>query len=163
MVVGNPVGGTDTMLRFMFALFFAFTLALGYSTSTSAQDLLNCADFATQAEAQANADATGDVNNLDDNDDGVACENYSYGGGAPAEAMAVEAPVVEAAPVEAVPVEAAPVEPAPVEAAPVEPAPRVTRVPSTGVGLPNADGPLLMLIALTGVFGLAALRARRAV
>ena len=175
------------MPRIMVAMFLAFALALGYSTSTAAQDLLNCADFATQAEAQANADATGDVNNLDDNDDGVACENHSYGGGAPVEAMAVEAAPVEAAPVEAVaveaaPVEAAPAEEAPVEAAPVEAAPveapapaaetpaaeaqdepAVVRVPSTGTGLSGQLGTVpVSLLALAGVFGLAALRARRA-
>lgn len=47
----------------------------------SAQDL-DCGDFATQAEAQANADATGDANGLDTDGDGVVCESL---GGEPVE------------------------------------------------------------------------------
>ncbi|MDP9365998.1 MAG: excalibur calcium-binding domain-containing protein, partial [Chloroflexota bacterium] len=48
--------------------------------STSARDTLDCDDFATVAEAQANADATGDANNLDRDNDGIACE-FGVGGG----------------------------------------------------------------------------------
>jgi len=43
-----------------------------------AQDL-NCGDFATQAEAQA-ALTQGDPNNLDEDDDGIACEDSFEGG-----------------------------------------------------------------------------------
>jgi len=40
-----------------------------------AQDLLNCDDFDTQEEAQdALRDQPGDPNNLDDDEDGIACE-----------------------------------------------------------------------------------------
>lgn len=63
--------------------------------SATAQDL-DCADFASQADAQANADATGDANGLDPDGDGVACE--AVDGGEPVEPP-VE-PVEPAAPVE---------------------------------------------------------------
>jgi hypothetical protein len=47
-----------------------------------AQPDLNCADFATQAEAQAVYEQdTSDPNNLDADDDGIACE--ALDGGAP--------------------------------------------------------------------------------
>ena len=42
-----------------------------------AQNTLNCDDFGSQADAQANLRANpGDLNNLDADDDGVACETY---------------------------------------------------------------------------------------
>jgi Excalibur calcium-binding domain len=48
---------------------------------TAAADL-DCADFATQQEAQAElARDPSDPNNLDADGDGVACETYSYGTG----------------------------------------------------------------------------------
>jgi hypothetical protein len=48
---------------------------------TSTEDL-NCADFATQQEAQAELERDpSDPNNLDANGDGVACETYPYGTG----------------------------------------------------------------------------------
>jgi hypothetical protein len=49
---------------------------------------LNCADFSSQAEAQAELEKdTSDPNNLDADDDGQACEDFDYvargaGGGA---------------------------------------------------------------------------------
>lgn len=55
------------------------------SSPAFAQDDLNCEDFATQAEAQAALDADpSDPNNLDADDDGIACEDAglpSGGGG----------------------------------------------------------------------------------
>jgi hypothetical protein len=43
---------------------------------------LNCEDFASQAEAQAVYDANpDDPNDLDADDDGQACEEFTYGGG----------------------------------------------------------------------------------
>jgi hypothetical protein len=46
----------------------------------SAQDL-NCSDFATQQEAQAELDRNpSDPNNLDSDNDGVACESLPGGG-----------------------------------------------------------------------------------
>lgn len=41
----------------------------------------NCADFASQADAQAAFDAVpGDPERLDGDNDGQACENYAYAG-----------------------------------------------------------------------------------
>lgn len=43
---------------------------------------LDCADFASRAEAQAVYDANpDDPNDLDADDDGEACEDFAYGGG----------------------------------------------------------------------------------
>jgi Excalibur calcium-binding domain len=48
---------------------------------TLAQDDLDCASFASQEEAQAEYENdTSDPNNLDADNDGVACETYPYGG-----------------------------------------------------------------------------------
>ncbi|MDQ4020283.1 MAG: excalibur calcium-binding domain-containing protein [Actinomycetota bacterium] len=49
-----------------------------------AQDTLNCGDFATQEEAQAKYDSDpSDPNQLDADNDGIACEDLpSSGGGA---------------------------------------------------------------------------------
>lgn len=56
-------------------------LMLMLSPAAVAQDDLNCDDFATQAEAQATLDADpSDPNNLDADDDGIACED-TFGGG----------------------------------------------------------------------------------
>jgi Excalibur calcium-binding domain len=50
-----------------------------FAGSASAFDL-NCADFPSQAEAQAVYDANpSDPNNLDEDDDGQACEDHPYG------------------------------------------------------------------------------------
>jgi len=46
-----------------------------------AQGDLNCDDFATQEEAQAEYESdTSDPNNLDADDDGIACEDLASGG-----------------------------------------------------------------------------------
>jgi endonuclease YncB( thermonuclease family) len=106
------------MRRIVLALCVVFAL-LGTVAPTSAQDR-DCADFATQAEAQAYFTAGGgspsyNFNNLDANHDGVACESFP-GGGAGAAAQQVPA-----APVQEVPVVPAQ-EPAPAQAAVAEPA-----------------------------------------
>ena len=51
----------------------------------AAQDTMNCDDFTYQEEAQAvlDADPT-DPNNLDDDDDGLACEDLPSRAGSPA-------------------------------------------------------------------------------
>ncbi len=55
----------------------------GTTGATTAEEDLDCADFATQAEAQANLDADpSDPNNLDADDDGVACEDFFSGAAA---------------------------------------------------------------------------------
>jgi hypothetical protein len=52
-----------------------------YADKAAAQDILNCSDFATQEEAQAelNRDPS-DPNNLDSDNDGIACEDLPSGG-----------------------------------------------------------------------------------
>jgi hypothetical protein len=45
-----------------------------------AADDLNCDDFSSQVQAQATFDADpSDPNNLDEDDDGQACEDFNYG------------------------------------------------------------------------------------
>ena len=52
-------------------------LSSSFTGSASAADL-NCSDFATQAQAQATYDANpADPNNLDQDDDGIACETLA--------------------------------------------------------------------------------------
>ncbi len=70
------------MIRMLSGLFIALALVFGVSASVGAQRDLDCDDFATQEEAQANLDADpSDPNNLDTDDDGNACENLPSGGG----------------------------------------------------------------------------------
>jgi len=100
--------------------------------ATTAQGL-NCIDFATQADAQANADATGDANNLDTNDNGVACEGgVGEGGGdyVAAPGLESDAPVAAEAPVA--------VEAPAAEAVAAAPAAPVTNLPRTGSGSADA-------------------------
>ncbi|MCW2579637.1 MAG: uncharacterized protein JWR82_1238 [Blastococcus sp.] len=60
-------------------LLLTAALSFGFSGTASAADL-NCSDFATQAEAQAVLTANpSDPNNLDQDDDGVACEGLAGG------------------------------------------------------------------------------------
>jgi len=55
--------------------------ALVLAPNAMAQNTLNCGDFASQPEAQANLQANpSDPNNLDADDDGLACEEYPYPG-----------------------------------------------------------------------------------
>jgi Excalibur calcium-binding domain len=47
------------------------------SSSTTSSDDRDCADFASQADAQAALTAeSGDPDNLDADDDGIACEDH---------------------------------------------------------------------------------------
>jgi len=65
-------------------LMFASTFACIsiYADKAAAQDILNCSSFTTQEEAQAelNNDPS-DPNNLDDDNDGIACEDLPSGAG----------------------------------------------------------------------------------
>ena len=71
------------MRRFMLlaALCAALVLAMAPVALAQAGDL-DCANFATQEEAQAVYDADpSDPNGLDDDNDGIACETLPTGGG----------------------------------------------------------------------------------
>jgi Excalibur calcium-binding domain len=69
------------MRRTMFLLAAALVLALATAPAAFAQaNDQNCDDFPSQAAAQAHLDADpSDPDNLDADDDGVACENFDYG------------------------------------------------------------------------------------
>jgi hypothetical protein len=74
------------MRRLAFLLTAALVLALSAAPAALAQADKDCADFSSQAEAQAYFDANGDsptnnVDNLDADHDGQACEAFDYGGG----------------------------------------------------------------------------------
>jgi hypothetical protein len=75
------------MRRIAFLLIGALVLALSAAPAALAQDGdKDCADFASQAEAQAYFEANGgsptnNVDNLDADHDGQACESFDYGGG----------------------------------------------------------------------------------
>ncbi len=151
------------MSRFIVALFFAFALVLGYSTSTSAQNL-NCTNFQFQEDAQEVYDADpSDPNGLDgpigptsSGAPGVACENLpSRGGGGGIAAPAAAAPAAEASVADTS---------GGGGGGNAASAGAVASVPSTGTGPAGIDmnGPALVLLTLAGAFGLAALRARKA-
>ena len=55
---------------------FLVILAACFAHKAAAQDVFNCSDFTYQEDAQAefNRDPS-DPNNLDDDNDGIACEN----------------------------------------------------------------------------------------
>jgi Excalibur calcium-binding domain len=75
------------MRRRAFLLIAALVLALSAAPAALAQDGdKDCADFASQAEAQAYFEANGgsptnNVDNLDADHDGQACEDFDYGDG----------------------------------------------------------------------------------
>jgi hypothetical protein len=75
------------MRRMAFLLIGALVLALSAAPAALAQDGdKDCADFASQAEAQAYFEANGgsptnNVDNLDADHDGQACESFDYGDG----------------------------------------------------------------------------------
>jgi hypothetical protein len=75
------------MRRIAFLLIAALVLALSAAPAALAQDGdKDCADFASQAEAQAYFEANGgsptnNVDNLDADHDGQACESFDYGDG----------------------------------------------------------------------------------
>jgi hypothetical protein len=73
------------MRRMAFLLITALVLALSAAPAALAQPDKDCADFSSQAEAQAYFDANGgsttnNVDNLDADHDGQACETFDYGG-----------------------------------------------------------------------------------
>jgi hypothetical protein len=74
------------MRRMAFLLTTALVLALSAAPAALAQADKDCADFSSQAEAQAYFEAhggspTNNVDNLDADHDGQACEAFDYGGG----------------------------------------------------------------------------------
>ena len=74
------------MRRMAFLLITALVLALSAAPAALAQADKDCADFSSQAEAQAYFEANGgsptnNVDNLDADHDGQACEAFDYGGG----------------------------------------------------------------------------------
>jgi hypothetical protein len=73
------------MRRMAFLLITALVLALSAAPAALAQADKDCADFSSQAEAQAYFEANGgsptnNVDNLDADHDGQACEAFDYGG-----------------------------------------------------------------------------------
>jgi hypothetical protein len=69
------------------------------TTPAYAQEDLDCADFATQAEAQAElARDRSDPNNLDADDDGVPCEEDTGGSSASASPTSSASPTASASP-----------------------------------------------------------------
>ena len=74
------------MRRMAFLLVGALALTLSAAPAALAQADKDCADFSSQAEAQAYFEANGgsptnNVDNLDADHDGQACEAFDYGGG----------------------------------------------------------------------------------
>jgi hypothetical protein len=74
------------MRRMAFLLITALVLALSAAPTALAQADKDCADFSSQAEAQAYFETNGgsptnNVDNLDADHDGQACEAFDYGGG----------------------------------------------------------------------------------
>jgi Excalibur calcium-binding domain/LPXTG cell wall anchor motif len=74
------------MRRTAFLLIAALVLALSATPAALAQADKDCADFSSQAEAQAYFEANGgsptnNVDNLDADHDGQACEAFDYGDG----------------------------------------------------------------------------------
>lgn len=126
------------------------------------EDLLNCSDFEYQEDAQAQlesdlAEHGKDVNGLDQNNDGIACETLPNKPEEPTTPVEPEKPVVT--PEE--PVEPAPVAPAPLKAAaaaPVEVAESDDTLAVTGAdtaSLWSASGLGLLLLLAGGVLALA--------
>jgi hypothetical protein len=73
------------MRRMAFLLIAALALALSAAPAALAQADKDCADFSSQAEAQSYFEANGgsptnNVDNLDADHDGQACEAFDYGG-----------------------------------------------------------------------------------
>ena len=74
------------MRRMTFLLIAGLVLALSAAPAALAQDAdKDCADFGSQAEAQAYFEANGgsptnNIDNLDADHDGQACEAFDYGG-----------------------------------------------------------------------------------
>lgn len=65
-------------------------------TEPPVQDDLNCSDFGSQEEAQAELEADpSDPNNLDADNDGTACDTFDFGGGAAPMAPTMEGTIAE--------------------------------------------------------------------
>ena len=114
---------------------------------TQVPDLLNCRDFPTRAAAQAALDADpSDPNNIDTNDNGIACEDFLFAG----ETAVPTTPAPTKAPGAPVPTKA--------------PAPSggTTTLPNTGAG-PESGGPTapILAIVLLSVAALGLFAARR--
>lgn len=79
MRLGRNTGdGVQLCVAFLLTGMLVFFSAL-LAAPAFAQDELNCDDFDSQAEAQAELERDpGDPNNLDANDDGQACEEFNY-------------------------------------------------------------------------------------
>ncbi len=104
--------------------------------ATTGDEDCNCSDFECQEEAQAFYEVvdSGDPHELDDDDDGIACESLPACAASPTPTAAPEPPVVETAVAPDVEETPAPVDETPAPAPPVEetpPAPDV-ETPSTG-------------------------------
>lgn len=83
----NPLGLIGPLAGALLVLFLVQTAM----TQAAAQDDRNCPDFATQAEAQAHFEAAGgspsnNVDRLDADQDGIACESLPSGTPDPADA-----------------------------------------------------------------------------
>jgi LPXTG-motif cell wall-anchored protein len=79
MAVERDAAEGGNVRRLSFLAVLAMLVSIICAPAAFAQDL-NCDEFATQAEAQAAlASNPGDPNNLDADDDGIACED-SFGG-----------------------------------------------------------------------------------
>jgi len=67
------------LFALMVALVASFALPMAASAGSSNGDDLNCSDFSSQQDAQATyVEQDGDPDNLDDDNDGSACDDYSY-------------------------------------------------------------------------------------
>ena len=65
------------LFALMVALVASFALPMAASAGSSSG--LNCSDFSSQQDAQATyVEQDGDPDNLDDDNDGSACDDYSY-------------------------------------------------------------------------------------
>ena len=74
----------------------AFYLVLLTATPSRAQNVLNCRDFQSQAAAQAELKRNpSDSNNLDADNDGVACETFPYPSGSPTDFNPVQEPTTQ--------------------------------------------------------------------
>ncbi len=117
-----------------------------------AQDDLNCSDFATQEEAQAEFDAdTSDPNGLDGDNDGLACEDSLPSGG---DSPNVIPPgpdrcegIIDQAEFEECVAQGGPTVPEEQYTDPVGPMTPVEPVPTAGTALPDTGGPSLVLLA----------------
>ena len=69
------------MRTVLFRMLLASAVLVVMAPAAMAQDEFNCDDFTTQEGAQDQLDATpGDPHNLDDDDDGIACEGLPSAG-----------------------------------------------------------------------------------